>query len=376
MSAISEGYRIGGEVRLPDWLMKMDLSSGEKLTFNVLATCSGGRDHAWPGQKYLAERVSVSIRSIQRYLSELAKRGLIAISRERIKGKWRCVYTFLRPGQECGSEEGGDKLSPQAVKQENPKAECPSYCHLNSDKMSPSLNKEESIKGKEYTPPTPTTSEPMAEQTLIAGSVGGESVETENEKKAPEDPIWSQVKERLWAELGESVVRGWMEPLKFERKEHTVILQAPNPFFLKWLKEHYADGLRNSFQAIGYEVRLEVEEITPEEKLLRQQPPASTPSAAAAIRPPQEEPNWGAMTLEEQYKKIYEAYPRVGKFWRGLQVFRKLIKQEDTPAPGKLVQAIAKQAETDSWQRENRRYVPNIAKWLLERGWLDLGFTE
>ena len=371
MSAISVGYRIGNDVRLPDWLMKMNLSTGVKLTYNVLATCSGGREQAWPGQEYLANRVSVSVRSIQRYLGELVRHGLIAISKEIFKGKRRCVYTFLQPGHDPGKE--GDKLSPPSVQKADTTEESTTECRLESDKLSPSLNKEESIKGIEFIPPTPQTPEPQANLTFNAGISTGECAEIEKggEKKAPEDPIWSQVKEHLRVELGEDIVRTWMEPLRFQRREQSVILQAPNSFFLKWLKEHYADGLRNAFQAIGTDIRLELEEITPEERISRQRLLESTQSAATAVKTTPEEPNWSEMTQEEQYLKIYEAYPRSEKFSEGLTVFKRLVKQGVCPASGKLFQAIAKQKKTANWQREEGRFVPQIPKWLAEHRWLD-----
>ena len=379
MNAISESYRIGNDVRLPDWLMKMDLSSGVKLTYSVLATCSGGRDQAWPGQEYLAKRVSVSVRSIQRNLSELVKRGLIAISRESIKGKWRCVYTFLRPGLECEAEKEGDKLSPQSESRANSKADTPPDCRLYGDKLSSSLIKEESIKGKEYTPPTPQTSDQVTELTLEASNPEGVCAEFAKgeEKRPPEDPAWNQVKKRLRSKLGEIIVKTWLDPLKFQLKEQTAILQAPNPFFLKWVKDQYAEILHEAFQSIGCAVRLEIRELTPEEEKLFRQPELA-PVAAAAARPTLEEPNLEGLTPKEQYARLYQNYPRNYEgLDDGWKVFSRLQRTEGFPKISELIRAVKRGRDSNpSWQREGGRFVPKIAKWLAGRGWLDLGFAE
>ena len=371
MGAFTECYpigHIGNDVRLPDWLMKMNLSKGAKLTYSVLATCSGGRNLAWPRQEYLAGRVSSSVRSVQRYLGELARNGLIAASREVLKGKLRCVYTFLSPDQETSS--GHDKLTPQPVKRLEAPASMPSECRLEGDVLSPPLNKEESIKGKEYIPPTPQTPVPSPALEASADGPGKESVgiEKKGEERPPEDPTWFQIKESLRVKWGESHSKTWLDPLKFELRKDIVFLQAPNPFFLQWLKSnHYADDLCQAFQAAGHEIHFEVGDwLTPKEEKLSPSPP---PVAARAL---QEEVDWSALPLEEQFRKIYEAYPRPGEFWPAFKVFEQYIKRGICPSPGKLLQAVLKQNKTAQWQRDDSQYVPYIKNWLIRRGWLDL----
>lgn len=60
-------------------LEKQEISLGARCTYGMLAQVSGKSDHCWPSQKYLAERLGVSIRTIQKYLKELARLGFIAI---------------------------------------------------------------------------------------------------------------------------------------------------------------------------------------------------------------------------------------------------------------------------------------------------------
>lgn len=67
---------------MQEWLLKADLSPGAKLTYSVLPCCASGKNHAWPSQEYLAEKVSASVRPVQRYLKELIDFGLIEKCRQ------------------------------------------------------------------------------------------------------------------------------------------------------------------------------------------------------------------------------------------------------------------------------------------------------
>lgn len=77
---------------MQEWLLKAELSAGAKLTYSVLACCAGGRDYAWPSQEYLATKVSVSVHTLQRYLTEFV------IFRRRLHQptmfKAWCAYSF------------------------------------------------------------------------------------------------------------------------------------------------------------------------------------------------------------------------------------------------------------------------------------------
>jgi hypothetical protein len=46
-----------GDFRMPEWLLKTELSAGAKLTYSVLACCASGRDFVWPSQEFLAQKV-------------------------------------------------------------------------------------------------------------------------------------------------------------------------------------------------------------------------------------------------------------------------------------------------------------------------------
>jgi len=92
--SVAETY-VPDNFRLNSWLLKTELSMGAKLTYSVLASCCHGKDHAWPSQDYLAKCLSISVRTVQRYLKELVGYGLIKISRQHLMGQTRSVYIFL-----------------------------------------------------------------------------------------------------------------------------------------------------------------------------------------------------------------------------------------------------------------------------------------
>jgi predicted transcriptional regulator len=92
MPTFTIGY---GKFRVQDWLFSLNISLEAKMTYIVLATCSGGTDHTWVTQSYLAERLKVSKRTVQRYLKILETAGLISRTWERLKGATRRVYHFL-----------------------------------------------------------------------------------------------------------------------------------------------------------------------------------------------------------------------------------------------------------------------------------------
>jgi hypothetical protein len=49
--------------------------------YAVLASCAFGKDHCWPSQSWLADKMKVSGRSVQNYIAELEKHGFLLIER-------------------------------------------------------------------------------------------------------------------------------------------------------------------------------------------------------------------------------------------------------------------------------------------------------
>ncbi len=92
MQVISLGY---GQFRSPGWLDKLGLPPAERKTYEYLAIAAKGQDHAWPSQKWLADKVRVTTRSIRTYIRKLEERSLLMTVLERINGRLRLVYYFL-----------------------------------------------------------------------------------------------------------------------------------------------------------------------------------------------------------------------------------------------------------------------------------------
>lgn len=68
----------GGHWTLPKFVTDYKgLSLEAKFVFAILWTRANGDNIAWPGQRYIAEQVGCSTRSVRRYTEELVKNGLI-----------------------------------------------------------------------------------------------------------------------------------------------------------------------------------------------------------------------------------------------------------------------------------------------------------
>ena len=79
---------------LPEFVLKMSLTSGAKLLYALLCNYSSDKDRCWPSHGTLAARLSCSVSSIKNYLAELVRAKLIAVRREQYRSP---VYYMLRP---------------------------------------------------------------------------------------------------------------------------------------------------------------------------------------------------------------------------------------------------------------------------------------
>ncbi len=376
MNACSEAFAVGhGDVRLPDWLMEMDISKGAKLTYNVLATCSRGDDFTWPSQKYLAGRLSSSIRTVQRHLLELITHGLIKKGREYVKGKVRRVYHFL------SEHDGAVKVSSQ---QHDKMSRCPSEfqknfstdttkCRAKGDILSCSLNKEETIKGNNP-PPTPQGTPAVYQGDAdSAEKVGDLFLESKKE-----DPEWSEAKKILECDLSLNTFQTWIAPLLFERNGSEVVLRCPNDFFLNWVKSHFNPQIKIALDSVGL-TEWQFSLFTPEQqkadderkaKVEKLQKEALKATARAAAPPEDVD----SLPLDEQFEWLYRAYPEYRREARKLakDTFLGIFQAECHPKFSVLLNAVNRsKREKESWQRNNGRYVPQLHRWLSEERWLD-----
>ena len=403
MSVESSGFVINyGEFRMQEWLLKAELSAGAKLTYSVLACCAGGRDYVWPSQEYLAEKVSVSVRTLQRYLSELVRFGLIEKGKQYIKGQVRNIYRFLlhsviglsdksRPQDGAGSgsprqlklhnivcqnqhdkmSPGSESILPPAVaKLENHLPTDTTICPDQRDNLSPSLNKEETIKGKEYNPPTPLGDLPATQGGPDRGDSGKEGGFILESKE--EEPDWIKAKSVLKADLTDGNFRTWIAPLIFERNGAEAILRCPNPFFRNWVQKHFASQINAALESYGLStwcLDLMTEEQLKKTQDDQQQSSSSQEQIKADSNP---QPDVDDLPMEEGFEKLYQAYPRGERRQKAFEVFQNLAQTGLLPNVSDLINAVKRAKNNNpTWQRDNGCYIPQLHKWLTERRWMD-----
>ncbi len=148
---------------LPEFVLKMSLTSGAKLLYALLCNYSSDKDRCWPSHATLADRLSCSVSSIKNYLAELVRAKLIAVRREQYRSP---VYYMLRPtsSQWMGCDRLQVKPAPVELKVA---AEQPNLGYLNNFK-----------KQKEENPPLPPIApeSPKSCSASEAPAAGGVSV--------------------------------------------------------------------------------------------------------------------------------------------------------------------------------------------------------
>lgn len=251
---MNSGLRPGGLFRLEGWLLKDNrLSTGAKMTYAVLACCSGGRDWARPSQAYLAAAVSASVRSIQNYLRELVQNQLIKVEKRPSGHTSRRVYRFIRPS---GGRPEARKIQaappapgPSAQTSARPEAEgqarefpppgekyAPSYKNINKKN-----NKEEAFKARAALSPRGAG---PAETPAAAG-------------KPPQSPSlnpgWLTARRLLARELEAIDYQAFIEPLGFvETRDKGCFLTGPNLFYLKQLWQRFREPIVRALKSAGF----------------------------------------------------------------------------------------------------------------------------
>ncbi len=177
--------------------------------------------------------------------------------------------------------------------------------------------------------------------------------------------------------LSDSDVKIWIEPLRFEIGDAQPVLRFPNQFFMNWVKKHYEPSLAEAFRQHGlsepkFELFTESQLQALERRQTEEALAALAGTEAKASRPETAEEDVEALSLEDQYARLYQAYPRRECRENGWKVFSRLHRANRLPKISKLIRAVNRaKSENQSWQRENGRYAPQIHKWLLERRWMD-----
>ncbi len=270
--AVRIGNFTPGDFTVPKEFLDTNLSAPAKLLYTVLATCSGGRDYAWPSQEYLAEKLKVHVRTIQRYLKELVDSGLIAKGKKFIKGQVRNIYHFLtKNGSDFFASPDTTNLSSRSVSgQKNLSPDTTNCSDQHDTPVAPYID-EELLREENKIPPTPAPVGALRRQDLSCSSVNSTRAETElptptlaagggdknfAEEEKSEAPAtleaqeWTAAKKILAEKLSNGNFAAWIAPLIFEKSETGAILRAPNKFFQSWLSEHYGQELSEALKLV------------------------------------------------------------------------------------------------------------------------------
>ena len=79
---------------LPQFIMEKRITFGAKIMYALLCNYASEKDHCWPSQATLAERLSCSVSSVKNYLGELVRAKLIDVRHKQYRSS---VYYMMRP---------------------------------------------------------------------------------------------------------------------------------------------------------------------------------------------------------------------------------------------------------------------------------------
>ena len=380
--SVAETY-VPDNFKLNSWLLKTDLSMGAKLAYSVLACCCNGRDHVWPSQSYLAKSLSISVRTVQRYLKELVDSGFIRISKKYLMGRTRSIYCFLNNALVSFEPKTAPAVEQKSVKVVEKAASIrTTKTTKQGDKNSASYNKEESFIDNKNIPPTPQNDEALKKAELLtadAGSGEGEFFNfgvDKNSKK--EDPAWIQAKRLLAEKLSEFDLKTWIEPIAFERANCQVALRMPNDFFLKYVKQNYGRELEAAFKAAGVpELRFEL--LTAEQmdaleaksraEAAREARKREASATASAKAEHQAQAQIEFLPPESKFDLLYSAYPVKKEREKAEKIFLQKHKKGELPPMTELFKSIKEHQDKDRWWRE--KMPPLLCNWLVNKKWQD-----
>lgn len=362
MHTTSECY---GSIRMPQWLWDADITMGAKNVYSLMVIASRGQDHAWPSQEWLAGKLRVSIRSVQRYINELVGFNLLAASRERIQGRLRNVYWFL-------DHEMIPKKQPKkfAQRHDNP----PAILSHQED------NREKGIKS-----PLPPHEILSAESV----STGSESEKNSNCEKTPMEAATVAAtaeitQEPAWLEAKASICEAHphFRPLLNQLigrqlADGTLFLAGPNTVITGIIERQHgqriAEGLRQTgivshrFGVQSGDLRRQVEA---QEQAMEAREQINTAMQARDEKLTREQ-NMARMTPAQQFDLLVHEYPCQKGIWWAWQTFSKMRRRNELPNLPFLLTAIRQHKADPSWQRDCGRWVPHLSNWLARHCWED-----
>ncbi len=413
MQVISLGY---GQFRSPGWLDKLGLPPAERKTYEYLAIAAKGQDHAWPSQKWLADKVRVTTRSIRTYIRKLEERNLLMTVLERINGRLRLVYYFLAhpvvkaaverknfPVKEekfsghLTNRKENIKLPPYPPQKEAADAAKERRHEQNETETTTSVlagfyqspQLEEGVQavcqhahGNRRTPVyeknngRPTTSGQATPgsggQLQHAGRyrTGGAGTGTERLNYA----LWQAALALLLQKLPQQEVNLWLVPIQALESEKGLRLDCPDKYTMAWVQEHFGKSIKDVLQHLGitefYFSFGEQEKKLQEEKNQEQR-------AEAAQRAADQAHTLRNLPLREQFAALLAVYPRkTSGEWFAWQTFKRLKRKGELPETSELLQMIEAKTQTEDWSRDAGRWIPGLSKWLNNRPWWKIDCKE
>jgi DNA-binding MarR family transcriptional regulator len=347
MPTFTIGY---GKFRVQDWLFSLDIPLEAKMTYIVLATCSGGTDHTWVSQAYLADRLKVSKRTVQRYLKVLETAGLISRTWERLKGITRRVYHFLY-----------DKIM---EKQQE------TITHEEHREKQDQIRKQ---------PPSSLSCED--ENKLFINQTIEENFDTDSEglDEIKNTPQWNEAKKILAKE--EPRFSPIFNLLTSRMTDSGLTIEGPNAIVMRSIERNHRETIANALERAGCSTfsfgvqPIEIQQIM--EKQFRAKELKATRHAEDARKKTADDKSaemerLAKLPLKQQFELLVDEYPLKKSRWMALQVFVKMAKRNELPNITVLLQSIRNHKTLDaSWNKDNGRWIPSLPKWLRERRWID-----
>ena len=349
MPTFTIGY---GKFRVQDWLFSLDISLDAKLAYIVLATCSGGTDHTWVSQSYLAQRLKVSRRTVQRYLKVLEKAGLISRTWERLKGVTRRVYHFLY-----------DKIMGEKQETEVRDGE--------------SGEKREEISEMSSSPLPPSDENNKFISQTIEET---DDTEFEDVEEVDEDtPQWKEAKKILGQE--EPRLSPIFDLLTSRMTDSGLAIEGPNAIVMRSVEENHGNTISRALERAGCPTfffgvqSIEIRQIKEKQyqakeiKAARQAEEARRKTTADRAAEKERLLN---LPLKKQFELLENEYPLKKSRWMAWRVFAKMAKRNELPDISVLLQSVRNHKTLDtSWNKDNGRWIPALPKWLRERRWID-----
>ena len=97
-------------------------------------------------------------------------------------------------------------------------------------------------------------------------------------------------------------------------------------------------------------------------------PKSAAPKQAASASMPAA---GGVSSFSQDFEELWALYPKKEAKGFAFNAWQLLRKKGELPALAELQQSIKQLMETESWQREQGRFIPHFGNWLRGQRWLD-----